>query len=197
MKLDDVNLLSFIPQFMQQDETTKAFVYAICSKLQIVIDDIKNASIYSRIDELSENVLDMIAEQFNISEYNLSYDISIKRSLIKNCMLIHHQRGTVGAVEKIVNDVFGDGRVEEWFNYDGSPYYFKVYTSNASSSDEMLKEFEYLGEEKAYEVVVTNTNKIADMCEKISPISPEKCPPYIEGCEETIKTIAYKKAHEL
>lgn len=65
------------------------------------------------------------------------------------------------------------------------------------TTEEMLKEFEYLGEEKAYEVVVTNTNKIADMCEKISPISPEKCPPYIEGCEETIKEIAYSKAHEL
>ncbi len=65
------------------------------------------------------------------------------------------------------------------------------------TTDEMLKEFEYLGEEKAYEVVVTNTNKIAEMCEKISTISPEKCPPYIEGCEETIKEIAYNKAHEL
>ena len=65
------------------------------------------------------------------------------------------------------------------------------------TTEEMLKEFEYLGEEKAYEVVVTNTNKIADMCERISPISPEKCPPYIEGCEQTIKDIAYKKAHEL
>ncbi len=65
------------------------------------------------------------------------------------------------------------------------------------TTEEMLKEFEYLGEEKAYEVVVTNTNKIADMCEKISPISPEKCPPYIEGCEQTIKDIAFKKAHEL
>ena len=65
------------------------------------------------------------------------------------------------------------------------------------TTDEMLAEFEYLGEEKAYEVVVTNTNKIADMCEKISPISPEKCPPYIEGCEETIKEIAYSKAYEL
>jgi len=65
------------------------------------------------------------------------------------------------------------------------------------TTEEMLKEFEYLGEEKAYEVVVTNTNKVADMCERISPISPEKCPPHIEGCEQTIKDIAYKKAHEL
>ena len=65
------------------------------------------------------------------------------------------------------------------------------------TTEEMLKEFSYLGEEKAYEVVVTNTNKIADMCEQISPISPEKCPPYINDCEKTIKDIAYKKAHEL
>ena len=65
------------------------------------------------------------------------------------------------------------------------------------TTEEMLKEFEYLGEEKAYEVVVTNTNRIADMCEKISPISPEKCPPHIEGCEQTIRDIGYNKAHEL
>ena len=70
------------------------------------------------------------------------------------------------------------------------PLYFRT-------TDEMLKEFEYLGYDKAYEVVVTNTNKVANMCEAISPISPEKCPPYIEGCEQTIKDIAYSKAHEL
>ena len=65
------------------------------------------------------------------------------------------------------------------------------------TTEEMLKEFEYLGEEKAYEVVVTNTNKISDMCDRIDPISPEKCPPHIPGCEKDIKDIAYKKAHEL
>lgn len=65
------------------------------------------------------------------------------------------------------------------------------------TTEEMLKEFEYLGTEKAYEVVVTNTNKVADMCDWISPISPEKCPPHIPGCETTIKEIAYSKAHEL
>ena len=65
------------------------------------------------------------------------------------------------------------------------------------TTEEMLEEFSYLGEEKAYEVVVTNTNKISDMCDQISPISPEKCPPHIPGCEQTIKDIAYDKAHEL
>ncbi|WP_010250824.1 DNA polymerase III subunit alpha [Acetivibrio cellulolyticus] len=71
-----------------------------------------------------------------------------------------------------------------------APLYLKT-------TDEMLEEFSYLGEEKAYEVVVTNTNLIADMCEQISPISPEKCPPHIEGCEQTIKDISFGKAHEL
>ena len=78
--------------------------------------------------------------------------------------------------------------------YDDADEQAPVYLR---TTEEMLKEFEYLGEEKAYEIVVTNTNKIADMCEKISPISPEKCPPHIDGCEQTIKDIAYSRAHEL
>ena len=65
------------------------------------------------------------------------------------------------------------------------------------TTEEMLHEFGYLGKDKAYEVVVTNTYKIADMCEAISPISKEKCPPHIEGCEKTIEDIAMNKAKEL
>lgn len=65
------------------------------------------------------------------------------------------------------------------------------------TTNEMIEEFEYLGIDKAYEVVVTNTNKIANMCEPISPISPEKCPPHIDGCEQQIEEIAMTKAKEL
>jgi DNA polymerase III subunit alpha, Gram-positive type len=65
------------------------------------------------------------------------------------------------------------------------------------TTEEMLAEFSYLGQKKAYEVVVTNTNLIADMCEQISPISSEKATPHIDGCEQTIKDITYGKAHEL
>lgn len=142
MKLKDIDLSLFIPQFMREDKNAQAFIYALNQALSPVINNIKQASIYARIDELKEDVLDMLAEQFNITEYSTSYSISVKRSLIKNCMLIHHQRGTVSAVEKVVNDVFGNARVEEWFDYDGEPYHFKVFTTNASASDEMLEEFE-------------------------------------------------------
>lgn len=65
------------------------------------------------------------------------------------------------------------------------------------TTNEMIEEFKYLGLDKAYEVVVTNTNKIADLCENISPISPEKCPPHIEGCEKQIEDIAMTRAKEL
>ncbi len=65
------------------------------------------------------------------------------------------------------------------------------------TTNEMIDEFKYLGLDKAYEVVVTNTNKIADMCEQISPISSEKCPPHIDGCEKQIEDIATSRAKEL
>ena len=71
-----------------------------------------------------------------------------------------------------------------------APLYFRT-------TNEMLEEFSYLTPEKAYEIVVTNTNKVADMCDRISPISDEKCPPHIDGCEQDIKDIAYEKAHKL
>lgn len=65
------------------------------------------------------------------------------------------------------------------------------------TTDEMLKEFMYLGAEKAYEVVVTNTNKIADMIDTIKPVRPDKCPPVIEDSDKTLTDICYNKAHEM
>ena len=65
------------------------------------------------------------------------------------------------------------------------------------TTEEMLKEFAYLGSEKAEEVVITNTNRIADMCEKISPVRPDKCPPVIENSDQMLRDICYNKAHKM
>ena len=73
---------------------------------------------------------------------------------------------------------------------DQAPLYLRT-------TNEMLEEFEYLGSEKAYEVVVTNTRMIADMCEPIAPVRPDKCPPVIENSDETLRNICYNRAHEM
>jgi DNA polymerase-3 subunit alpha (Gram-positive type) len=65
------------------------------------------------------------------------------------------------------------------------------------TTEEMLKEFSYLGEEKAYEVVVKNTNTLADKIDKMDPIPEGKYPPVIEGSDEDLKNMTYHKAREI
>ncbi len=65
------------------------------------------------------------------------------------------------------------------------------------TTDEMLKEFAYLGSDKAREVVIENTNLIADMVDVVDPVRPDKCPPVIENSDQTLTDICYRKAHEI
>ena len=65
------------------------------------------------------------------------------------------------------------------------------------TTEEMLDEFAFLGSNKAEEIVIDNSNLIADMCEKITPVRPDKCPPVIENSEEDLRRICYTKAHEM
>ncbi len=74
---------------------------------------------------------------------------------------------------------------------DQAPLYLRT-------TEEMLDEFSYyLGSEKAEEIVITNTNRIADMCDRIAPVRPDKCPPVIENSDQQLTDICYRKAHEM
>ncbi len=74
---------------------------------------------------------------------------------------------------------------------DQAPLYLRT-------TEEMLNEFSYyLDSEKAEEIVITNTNMIADMCDRIAPVRPDKCPPVIENSDQQLTDICYRKAHEM
>lgn len=71
-----------------------------------------------------------------------------------------------------------------------APLYYRT-------TEEMLSEFQYLGAKKAQEIVITNTNLIADMVDNIKPCSPRKCPPQIENSDQDLRDICYNKAHSI
>ena len=86
----------------------------------------------------------------------------------------------------ILQDSMGMGAGEE----EPAPLYFRT-------TDEMMEEFSYLGSRKCEEVVITNTQMIADMIDAISPVRPDKCPPVIENSDENLREICYTKAHRM
>lgn len=142
MRLTELDLMEFLPAWMRTDENAKALARAVQKQLLRVIGEIKSLSVYTSIETQPDAVLDELGWQFNIPEYSSSLPIATKRALIQSAILTHKQRGTVAAVERVVTDIFGDGYVEEWFQYGGEPYHFRVHTSNVSAGDQEAAYFE-------------------------------------------------------
>lgn len=138
MKLNNIDLERVIPAFMREDENFQGFMYALENEMKRIFTSIDLIKLYTNLDGIAEDILDEIAWQFNIPEYEKTFDIETKRALINGCMSIHHKRGTVSAVQEVAAKLFGNAEIEEWFEYGGEPYHFKVTTTNISSSDEML-----------------------------------------------------------
>jgi len=142
--IKDSDLFEHLPLWMRDDPSAAGIVYALNNQMRALAGGVYMANLYARIDELSEDLLDELAWQFNLIEYNSILPIDSKREMIKNCFLTHRKRGTKSAVEKVVKTVFGNGWVEEWFDYSGTAGMFKVHTGNVGTSDEMVAEFDRL-----------------------------------------------------
>lgn len=142
MNLQGLDLMQFLPLYMRNDESAIALAFAVENQIKKVASNIALAQIYANIGGQSDTVLDEIAWQFNVVEYSATLPIEAKRDLVKNCMKQHAIRGTKKAVENVINSAFGSGWVEEWFEYNGSPGHFKVHTTNAATTDQMVAEFD-------------------------------------------------------
>lgn len=141
MDLNDLDLLRLQSQYMQNDVNTQGVCGALTQVLKYICSVIKNCQILNRVDELPEPVLDELALELHVDWYDNSLPVETKRKLIKNSDKVHMKAGTPAAVESVISDIFGDGKVEEWFEYDGDPGMFRVVTSNVSISGDMADKF--------------------------------------------------------
>lgn len=105
-------------------------------------------TIYAAIDRLPEAVLDVLAGDFNVEWYDYEGTIEEKRRTIQECISIHRYKGTKYAVETALQSVYSTAKVQEWFEYGGEPYHFKVVIYD--SSNDTVKRSRILAKVKYY-----------------------------------------------
>lgn len=140
LTLTDGELLDLLPSSMNSDIDMICLSHAI----KAVTDDIlryeTETMTVNFIDALPENILDVIAVEWRTQYYDQSLDISVKRELVKNTFLWHEKAGTVSAVKELIATVFGEAKLEEWWDFEEGeqePGYFDIVTNGTSVFDQM------------------------------------------------------------
>jgi len=125
-KMTAETLMQLYPPVLDKDELFNALGQATAEVLGQAFIDTKHASIYTRISELNEGVLDELSKDFAIAWYDYNYPLETKRRVIAAAFSVYFNNGTKGALETALKAVYPDARVEEWFEYEGDPFCFRV-----------------------------------------------------------------------
>ncbi|WP_313891113.1 phage tail protein I [Psychrobacillus sp.] len=140
-KLDDLSILSILPSSIKHDKDIIAAAKSLDNSTSRSLVEARKLDFFVNPNLTDNKLLDIVAADLHVDFYDSSYPIEIKQKLINESMIIHMEKGTGKAVEDLINAVFGDGEVEEWFEYGGEPFHFRVITSNQSVTNERAQEF--------------------------------------------------------
>lgn len=124
--LTEANLMRTLPNVLYQDEGMNPLGRIIAHALAALLNHLDYVKIYARIDQLEEPVLDALAKDFDVAWYDYNHSLETKRAMIKDSFFVHRHLGTKGALDRALSDIFPGSTVQEWFEYSGLPYYFRV-----------------------------------------------------------------------
>ena len=141
IKLDDVDVLKLVPEFMRNDAAVQGLAAAVNSLIKAPGARIKTARVWDQIDRLTDAQLDELAYELDIDWYDKDLPLENKRALVKSADLVHSRRGTKWAVEQVLIDTFGSGTVKEWYDYNGQPFHFRVSTDYPLETQDIIEHF--------------------------------------------------------
>lgn len=124
--LTQENLLATLPVALRQDPSAAALAQAIAQLLAQRLEEIGRLLLYPAIDQLDEGLLDILAQDFKVDWWDPDYSLEEKRRTLKDSWRVHRMLGTKAAVETAISAIYPDTKVQEWWEYDGQPYHFKL-----------------------------------------------------------------------
>ena len=120
------NLLRTLPDVLRNDESMIAVASSVAAALSARPEEIESLMIYTQIDSLSDELLDILAYDFKVDWWDANYTLSEKRQTLKDAWKVHRTLGTKAAVEKAISAIYSNTQVKEWFEYDGPPFHFTL-----------------------------------------------------------------------
>lgn len=142
-RLEDGQITQILPECLSGLAGVRALGYALGRAVKRLVDCCGNIGVFAEVDTVPDHVLDLLALELDTPYYDDSLRAETKRGLIKNTFVWYTKAGTPAAVEELLRSVFGHGEVQEWFQYGGSPYTFRLIT-DADARLESIDEFEKL-----------------------------------------------------
>ncbi len=139
IKFSEGELLQMLPSQMKNDIDMICLSYAIKECLAKLLKYNISTRSVQFVDRAPEKVLDVLAVELRCPYYDETLDIETKRALIKNTMKWHSRAGTPAVVNELIDTLFDYGASEEWFDYGGKPYHFKVKTTDLLNADTLNK----------------------------------------------------------
>ena len=141
MKLSDLEFIKLLPQFMRNDDAVRGLAAGIDSIVPQLIVSFDNLSTWDRIEHLSAAELDDLAWELNIAWYDKGAPLEVKRNIVRDSDKVYKKLGTKWAVENVITTYFGEGYIEEWFQYGGEPGRFRVFSTNPTLNESKFTEF--------------------------------------------------------
>lgn len=139
MNQNDYRIADHLPESLNRDNM-RELAETIDAKMAEINQMSELVSIYPRIDELSSNLIDALAIQFHVDYYSTSLPLDMRRALVKNSIRWHTRKGTRAALDEILQVVYGNCKVQEWYEYNDKPYYFMLNVKGSAISDRQIKD---------------------------------------------------------
>ncbi len=131
-----------MPENMASQPETQAFAYALGRQIEKLCAYADGIHIYAAVDSMPEKILDVLAVELRTPAYNQKFSIEVKRALVEGTLTFYTHMGTPAACNQIIETIFGNGFIKEWFDYDGEPHHFRAYVWNSGQvNQESLTEF--------------------------------------------------------
>lgn len=170
--IQSISLLDILPFNLATDSTVKNASLAIDARLQATAGLIVQLNFLENLSSIPEQFLDELAYQYHVDFYSAGLVREQKELLVAQSLILHLRKGTPAAVEDLMTSLFGDGTVEEWFEYSGQPFHYRVYTTNGAVTTTQAQDFAR---------ALASVTRLSARLDSVQIISTESMPLYYGG----------------